>query len=206
MLNRKHGYKYNGDIKMGKQFFLSLFAAGGIVFALCGCEAMGGRDSRDSQLQKQQFEMVRTQTNQMNQVSASISALQNSNAEIVKIVNDFNQKIANLEQRSASLEKSISVLQQQLTAEKQERQTTINKMIDQVSKEVSKASTSAPTASSGGGPVGSGEFLEHKVESGQTLGAIAKAYGVTVQEIMTANRMKDSVLRVGQTLYVPKKK
>ncbi|MCX6985560.1 MAG: LysM peptidoglycan-binding domain-containing protein [Lentisphaerae bacterium] len=190
---------------MGKQFFLSLFATGGMVFALCGCEAMGGRDSRDSQLQKQQFEMVRAQTNQMNQVSASISALQNSNAEIVKIVNDFNQKIANLEQRSAALEKNISSLQQQLTAEKQERQTTINKMIDQVSKEVSKASTPAPS-SGGSGPVGAGDFLEHKVESGQTLGAIAKAYGVTVQEIMTANRMKDSVLRVGQTLYVPKKK
>jgi membrane-bound lytic murein transglycosylase D len=79
-------------------------------------------------------------------------------------------------------------------------------MIDQVSKEVSKASTPAPATSSGGGPIGSGEFYEHKVESGQNLGAIAKAYGVTVQEIMTANKMKDSALRVGQTLYVPKKK
>ncbi len=191
---------------MKKQFVLSLFAAGGMALALCGCEAMGGRDSRDSQLQKQQFEMARAQTNQMNQVSSSISALQNSNAELVKIVNDFNQKIANLEQRNAALEKNISILQQQIAAEKQERQTTINKMIDQVSKEVSKASAPAPAASSGTGPVGSGEFYEHKVESGTTLSTIAKAYGVTVQEIMTANRMKDSSLRVGQTLYVPKKK
>jgi LysM repeat protein len=191
---------------MKKQLLFSLFAAGGMAVVLCGCEAMGGRD-RDSQLQKQQFDMVRAQTNQMNQVSASISTLQNSNAEIVKIVNDFNQKIANLEQRNSALEKNISILQQQIAAEKQERQTTINKMIDQISKEVSKASTPVPAAAaSGSGPVGSGEFLEHKVESGQTLGAIAKAYGATVQEIMTANRMKDSSLRVGQTLYVPKKK
>ena len=190
---------------MKKQFVLSLFAAGGMAFVLCGCEAMGWRN-RDSQLQKQQFEMVRAQTNQMNQVSASISTLQNSNAEIMKTVNDFNQKIANLEQRSAALEKNISILQQQIVAEKQERQTTINRMIDQVSKEVSRASTPAPAASSGGGPVGSGEFYEHKVESGTTLSTIAKAYGVSVQEIMTANRMKDASLRVGQTLYVPKKK
>ncbi|MFA6568163.1 MAG: LysM peptidoglycan-binding domain-containing protein [Victivallales bacterium] len=190
---------------MKKQFFLSLIATGGMAFVICGCEAMGGRDSRDSQLQKQQFEMVRAQTNQMNQVSTSISALQNSNAELVRIVNDFNQRIANLEQRSAALEKNISGLQQQLGAEKQERQTTINRMIDQVSREVSKASASAPS-SGGGGPVGSGEFYEHKVESGTTLSTIAKAYGVTVQEIMKANRMKDASLRVGQTLYVPKKK
>jgi len=191
---------------MKKQFVLSLLAAGGMALLLCGCEAMGGLDSRDAQLQKQQFDMVRAQTNQMNQVSSSITALQNSNAEIVKTVNDYNQKIANLEQRNAALEKNIANLQQQLATEKQERQTTISKMIDQVSKEVSKASVQQPAASSGSGPVGSGEFFEHKVESGTTLSTIAKAYGVTVQEIMTANRMKDSSLRVGQTLYIPKKK
>jgi LysM repeat protein len=190
---------------MKKQFLLSLFAVGGMAFVLCGCEAMSGRDSRDAQLQRQQNEIVRAQTNQMNQVLASISALQNSNAEIIKIVNDFNQKIANIEQRNAGLEKNISILQQQLAAEKQERQTTISKMIDQISKEVSKASVPA-ASSSGSGPVGSGEFYEHKVESGTTLSTIAKAYGVSVQEIMTANRMKDASLRVGQTLYVPKKK
>ena len=191
---------------MKKQFLLSLFAVGGMAFVLCGCEAMSGRDSRDAQLQRQQNEIVRAQTNQMNQVLASISALQNSNAEIIKIVNDFNQKIANIEQRNAGLEKNISILQQQLAAEKQERQTTISKMIDQISKEVSKASVPAPS-STATGPVGTGEFYEHKIESGATLGTIAKAYGVTVQEIMTANRMKkDASLRVGQTLYVPKKK
>lgn len=201
----KYGHEHNGDMIMKKQFVLSLLAASGMALLLCGCEAMGGRDSREAQLQRQQNEMVRAQTNQMNQVSSSISALQNSNAEIVRTVNDLNQKIVTLEQRNATLEKNISSLQQQITAEKQERQTTINKMIDQISKEVSKASAPAPAAAASG-PVGSGSFFEHKVESGQTLGAIAKAYGVTVQEIMTANRMKDANLRVGQTLYVPKKK
>jgi LysM repeat protein len=190
---------------MKKQFFLSIIVTGGMALVLCGCEAMGGRD-RDAQMQKQQFEMVRAQTNQMNQVTASISALQNSNAELVRIVNESNQKISNLEQRSVAMEKNISNLQQQLGAEKQERQTTINRMIDQISKEVSKASVPAPS-STATGPVGTGEFYEHKIESGATLGTIAKAYGVTVQEIMTANRMKkDASLRVGQTLYVPKKK
>ena len=190
---------------MKKQFVLSLFAAGGMAFVLCGCEAMGWRN-RDSQLQKQQFEMVRAQTNQMNQFTSSVTALQNSNTEIVKTVNDINQKLANLEQRNTALERNISVLQQQLAAEKQERQTTINKMIDQVSREVSKASTPAPSSGAASSPVGSGEFYAHKVEAGTTLSTIAKAYGVTVQEIMTANRMKDASLRVGQTLYVPKKK
>lgn len=44
---------------------------------------------------------------------------------------------------------------------------------------------------------------EHKVESGQTLSAIAKAYGVPVQKIKDANQLKNDVIRVGQVLFIP---
>ncbi len=44
---------------------------------------------------------------------------------------------------------------------------------------------------------------EHKVESGQTLSAIAQAYGVSVQKIKDANGLKNDVIRVGQTLFIP---
>ena len=43
----------------------------------------------------------------------------------------------------------------------------------------------------------------HRVRGGQTLGHIARAYGVSVPAIMKANRMKKSFLRVGQNLFVP---
>ena len=46
---------------------------------------------------------------------------------------------------------------------------------------------------------------EHFVESGETLGGIARSYGVTVQAIMDANDMDDpDTLTVGQKLFVPK--
>ena len=46
---------------------------------------------------------------------------------------------------------------------------------------------------------------EHFVESGETLGGIARSYGVTVQSIMDANDMDDpDTLTVGQKLFVPK--
>ncbi len=187
---------------MTKQIFLSLCAAGALVF-FAGCENLGG-PSRSSGFQKQQYDATKAQADQVTQLSTAVTNLTNSNNEVIKVVNDLNQKVATLEQRNAGLEKNIAALQQQLAAQRQEYQTSINKMIDQVSKEVSSASAAAAT--SGGGPVGKGEFYEHKVESGQTLGAIAKAYNVSVQEIQAANKMKDANLRVGQTLYVPKKK
>jgi LysM repeat protein len=186
---------------MKRQIIFSLLTAAVIPLMLCGCEELSG--GRSSQYQRQQYDAAASRA-QTDQLSATVVNLQNTNGEIIRVVNDLNQKIAALEQKNANLERNIVSLQQQIAAEKQERQTTINKMIEQISKEVSRASVSAP--SSGGGPVGAGEFLEHKVESGHTLGAIAKAYNVSVQDIMTANRMKDTNLRVGQTLYIPKKK
>ncbi len=47
-------------------------------------------------------------------------------------------------------------------------------------------------------------IVTHKVEKGQTLYRISKAYGVSVEELMDANRIVDPrELKVGEVLYVP---
>jgi LysM repeat protein len=57
--------------------------------------------------------------------------------------------------------------------------------------------------STGGGTSGTG--LEHVVESGQTLSAIAQAYGVTVSAIVKANKLPNpNSVRVGQKLFIPR--
>jgi len=44
----------------------------------------------------------------------------------------------------------------------------------------------------------------HVVQSGETLGAIAQRYSVSVEELMRANNLSDpNVLNVGQTLVIP---
>lgn len=43
----------------------------------------------------------------------------------------------------------------------------------------------------------------YTVKAGDTLGGIAKSYGVTVDEIMTANSLGSDVIRVGQKLTIP---
>ena len=57
--------------------------------------------------------------------------------------------------------------------------------------------------SAGGGTSGTG--LQHVVESGQTLSAIAQAYGVTVSAIVRANKLANpNSVRVGQKLFIPR--
>ena len=43
----------------------------------------------------------------------------------------------------------------------------------------------------------------HRVRSGDTLGAIALRYNSTVSAIRNANRLRGSLLRIGQVLSVP---
>lgn len=48
------------------------------------------------------------------------------------------------------------------------------------------------------------ELVTHPVEKGQTLYRIARAYGLTVEELMDANRIVDPrELKAGELLYVP---
>ncbi len=48
-------------------------------------------------------------------------------------------------------------------------------------------------------------FYEHVVKSGETLSAIAKAYGTTSSAILKASNLKSENVRVGQKLLVPAK-
>lgn len=44
---------------------------------------------------------------------------------------------------------------------------------------------------------------EHKVGSGETLSAIASAYGVSVKKIKDANKLSGDTIRIGQVLFIP---
>lgn len=74
-------------------------------------------------------------------------------------------------------------------------------MAELIKRQQSASRSAAPTARSR--PV-SDTGYEHIVQSGETLSAIAKAYGVTTADIVAANNLADANnLRIGQTLFVP---
>ncbi|WP_373513909.1 LysM peptidoglycan-binding domain-containing protein [Persicitalea sp.] len=50
-----------------------------------------------------------------------------------------------------------------------------------------------------------GDFITHKVVSGETLFRISKNYGVSMQEIQTLNNMPDTNVKLGETLKIPKR-
>lgn len=63
------------------------------------------------------------------------------------------------------------------------------------------ATVAAPEAAT---PKANGQAVKHEVKSGETLGAIARKYQVTVGEIATANNISDPAkIRPGQELIIP---
>lgn len=61
----------------------------------------------------------------------------------------------------------------------------------------------APTG--GGADAPEGEYFEYVVQKGATLGAIARAYKVTTEDIRKANKLNGNVIYIGQKLLIPKK-
>ncbi len=47
--------------------------------------------------------------------------------------------------------------------------------------------------------------VKHKVKSGENLTKIAKRYGVTVDQLRSANNISGDDIRAGQTLTIPSK-
>jgi len=70
-----------------------------------------------------------------------------------------------------------------------------------------RVGSSPGAAGAGGTPAtsaGGDQGYEHVVEKGQYLSTIAKAYGVTIDQIKKANNLKNDMLQVGQKLFIPK--
>ena len=63
-----------------------------------------------------------------------------------------------------------------------------------------EAATPSPTAS----PTPGAQYITHKIKQGETLSEIARAYGVSVQDVMAANNLDDpNRIVTGQELLIP---
>ena len=138
-------------------------------------------------------------------------ALRNEVAALERRISALETKMANvsptIEKATAAertaivaeLNKALDGVNRQIAASEQRMQAEIKK-----SAQAARSSGSSGRSSSASSARRSGNYYEHIVASGQTLSLIAKEYGVSQDEIIAENGIKDpSRIRVGQTLYIP---
>lgn len=138
--------------------------------------------------------------NTSEQTASKMAALQTSVAKLEKENTQLRHKLKQLEDRLAALQ----------TAQEKQQKTILTEMrkLLKAQPAASAKPVAAPSPPPDSPPPGT--WYEHVVEQGQTLSAIAQAFReqgveVTVEDIRKANNIKqDNLIRVGQTLYIPK--
>ena len=164
-----------------------------VVFQ-CGCSTYGedarqakARASHQRSSQAQDIQMLKDRLSGIalaqEHLSTDIMELKKlvagSAAETKDVNEKLNRAVKGLEERDVKMQKE-----------------TIQALSVKIA-EIMKAQVS-----SSGGVSGSG--VEHVVKPGQTLSAIAQAYGVTVSAIVKANKIADpNNVKVGKKLFIP---
>ena len=145
-------------------------------------------------------EAVRYYENLVGRLAQQVRSMQDENAMLSASNADLKQRVMRMEADVRSLSNEVAALRKQIAADAEVRKDQLNRLADKLSDpgRPERKKVSPPPAADD-----SPEFVEHIVEKGTTLNALAKAYHVSVKEIMTANKMKKPVLYAGQKLLIP---
>ena len=166
----------------------------GMVFAGSGCETLSGQQRRQRE--------VRLNSDIAN-LKASVSRLEQRLTGIEEGREDVYAQISGAQEHRAKSEAQhraeIEALESQLAAQRAAQEKMRKDLVTDLSKKM-ETIIKSQTASSYSGVPG----VIHTVQSGQTLSAIAAAYGIKSKSIIKANRLKNpNNLKVGQKLLIP---
>ena len=166
------------------------------------CGALLGAGCTTTQTERRNAEM--RQHSQAQNLQAELKRLQGRVDGLMTSQEDAYRKIEGLrrtvEGRETELDRRLRELSDGLASTATARETMKREIIDSVTRNVKDVikQQAPPTARY------SQRGVEHTVEAGQTLSAIASAYGVSTRVLVEANRLKNpDALREGQKLFIP---
>lgn len=195
-------------------------------FMVCGCTAFdyrygteppavsssGSRPSSNLQNSRIKTELARMQADirQLTETQRKLRGrIQEINGRISGLRADLNsamQGVASDDNRGsqavASLRRQVESLQKALEAEKKARKSADREVVRSVTSEVSSM-----IANSGSGRASDSNLQargKYTVKRGDTLSAIAQAFGVKVKDLKRLNNLQTDLITEGQKLLIPR--
>jgi len=186
--------------------YLFLFSSLALMFLLTACETTRSQNNHFASSNQDLIELQ----NDVAVLKRQITNAKHNNAHILKKISSLQSQVNYVNDANQQQNKTISALHQQIAKERAERQMALDKVVETVADQTTKAVNTIakqrqPKPSLASKTMPAGAYYKHKVESGQTLSAIARAYKVSVKDIKQANRLKSNIIRIGQILHIPKK-
>lgn len=185
---------------------ISLLLAFSLIIST-GCQTIRGNSSSSGLTNA-----VRNQDARISELTFQLKQVAENNNQAIRKLNEMIRENAELKQQVAALENNVSSLGKAIEAERNNRSAETERLLKEVAQQTTAAINARTAAlqqqqktNTAGGPATKGSFYEYTVQPGATLGAIAKAYKVSVAEIKQANNLKSDIIRAGQKLYIPKK-
>jgi LysM repeat protein len=179
-----------------------IILVGSVVLFLSGCNTAEIKQEQASQradIQDLQDRLGKLQSDMVS-VQSENDALK---TQIANLKEDLSASRESNEQYQKDIARLDDLVKRLDTAREQDRKIIVDEVsqeISRLSKKVQAASAPAPQPA----PV-TEEGVEHVVAKGETLNAIAKAYGVTAKQIQDANKLSSTSLKIGQKLFIPQK-
>ena len=174
---------------MNLKYVVLVLAAG----MLTGCVTYQSPAAANRQTARQR-EDTRQSQERLRRVSGDMETLQ---MEIDRLSGEVIQLRQLRDNDIVQLDAKINQL---AAAQAKDKKEIVAALSAQIKKLLQNSASSSASSSSRGSEYG----IEHVVRGGETLSAIAKAYGVSSKAIISANKLKNpNALRIGQKLFIP---
>ena len=142
----------------------------------------------------------------LQQAQREAAASRNQMDGLVQSLHTLEVRLDRLEAASADnarMRADLAAMRRDLDQAHAERDALRKEIVDDLSDRIAKYMATISAGSRTGTPTLKQSGYSHKVEAGQSLVDIAKAYKTTVSAIRKANNLKDDKIRPGMTLFIP---
>ena len=184
---------------------------GALLLGATGCVTLETTEDRDFRMQQMASMNAdfRALMEERQKLINMLEANRMETAQLTYQVKDLSQRLDLVEGRfgtvDANYKQALDKLNAAIRNESQRRQDAIKDVVTSVSSEIAKTANQLQAQQQqllkSMEPSAQGDYV---VCRGDTLSAIAKAFGITVESLKKANGMKDANLHVGQKLVIPK--
>jgi LysM repeat protein len=185
-------------MKINEMFWVGL--CGLCIIGLSGCETMTGNTQQMNQQVMRQREDVRMAREDTRRLTGQVADMERQLAELQQTLQQTRAELVHtLDERVAVQNREIEGLNAARIKDREEVVRALSARLEEIlaAQQTARSSASPRSASS---PYS----IEHTVQPGETLWAIAKAYNVTTKAITEANNLaRPDALQVGQKIIIP---
>jgi len=168
---------------------------------LTGCQTTGWEQQRQQEARL---------ASEVSELRISVQRMEHRLSDLIREQEELGEDVETLRssvrQQASRSDGALSSLSSRLDEQERSQRALRQELADDLSRRIADImrtqARSTPPRGGSRAEVG----YEHEVQSGETLSEIARAYGVSSQDIIRANNLQNpNVLRVGQKLFIPER-